>query len=566
MRRQRVAMVQTKDQYILVHRAVRELFIEQLRMIDAHPYENLDMNGHPLICPPQEIRIDPSYETIFVKESESEIVEVKEEDDICHEESAYQIPWTVLQYQSNSPVIDSVPPLPDKKRKAGEASGDVGNSDAVTISSKSNPPQSDLISKSTSDNISSTSNSKESSPPSSLERPLLKTYDSDPSTEGSKEEEGNNKHVKSSPSPNNGGLVRKSSILKLRAFFEKSNSEPRGEKKSKSSHSSHSARKASSFRMKEAPSKFYRSLDGDDEITPTVTRDPSKISPQSSTEYHDFAQQEKKTKLSVAQGFDSVDSDSKNISSGSSHANHKKGKDVKPNLPVKRSKSMKVYRGFDVRMESSNSKSEGRTASESSQPATASAQCDVVLSKTPSITYISSKENLHSSTRGTAQEPTKQSVVCSDYDNLDYYSAPLTTSSLDRGKDQRPPKHSAPACGSLDRNVPTAQIKIVPTYVNVLIRNQVITDYFCINLFPNLIIMFQQEAAHTSKLDDDTRQLLQDCQAYLMHSEPNEKTQTKDEQRLNPLEKKSRNRSLRERRHSFKQAVIPDPEDDSITR
>ena len=363
MRRQRVAMVQTKDQYILVHRAVRELFIEQLRMIDAHPYENLDMNGHPLICPPQEIRIDPSYETIFVKESESEIVEVKEEDDICHEESAYQIPWTVLQYQSNSPVIDSVPPLPDKKRKAGGASGDVGNSDAVTISSKSNPPQSDLISKSTSDNISSTSNSKESSPPSSLERPLLKTYDSDPSTEGSKEEEGNNKHVKSSPSPNNGGLVRKSSILKLRAFFEKSNSEPRGEKKSKSSHSSHSARKASSFRMKEAPSKFYRSLDGDDEITPTVTRDPSKISPQSSTEYHDFAQQEKKTKLSVAQGFDSVDSDSKNISSGSSHANHKKGKDVKPNLPVKRSKSMTVYRGFDVRMESSNSKSEGRIPS-----------------------------------------------------------------------------------------------------------------------------------------------------------------------------------------------------------
>jgi len=206
MRRQRVAMVQTKDQYILVHRAVRELFIEQLRMIDAHPYENLDMNGHPLICPPQEIRIDPSYETIFVKESESEIVEVKEEEDICHEESAYQIPWTVLQYQSNSPVIDSVPPLPDKKRKVGGASGDVGNPDAVTISPKSNPPQSDLISKSTSDNISSTSNSKESSPPSSLERPLLKLYDSDPSTEGSKEEEGNNKHVKSSPTPNNGVL------------------------------------------------------------------------------------------------------------------------------------------------------------------------------------------------------------------------------------------------------------------------------------------------------------------------------------------------------------------------
>jgi len=67
MRRQRVAMVQTKDQYILVHRALRELFIEQLKMIDAHPYENLDVYGHPLICPSPEIRIDPNYETIFVE-------------------------------------------------------------------------------------------------------------------------------------------------------------------------------------------------------------------------------------------------------------------------------------------------------------------------------------------------------------------------------------------------------------------------------------------------------------------------------------------------------------------
>ncbi|CAG0881390.1 unnamed protein product [Cyprideis torosa] len=49
MRRQRIAMVQTRDQYILVHRAVRELFMEQLKMIDAHPYENVDANGEPLL-------------------------------------------------------------------------------------------------------------------------------------------------------------------------------------------------------------------------------------------------------------------------------------------------------------------------------------------------------------------------------------------------------------------------------------------------------------------------------------------------------------------------------------
>ena len=38
-------MVQTTEQYVLVHRAVRELFHEQLRVIDSHPYENIDLNG-----------------------------------------------------------------------------------------------------------------------------------------------------------------------------------------------------------------------------------------------------------------------------------------------------------------------------------------------------------------------------------------------------------------------------------------------------------------------------------------------------------------------------------------
>ena len=58
-------MVQTVDQYILVHRAVRELFLEQLRVIDSHPYENVDDDGNPLCKNPDEIT--PEYETIFVK-------------------------------------------------------------------------------------------------------------------------------------------------------------------------------------------------------------------------------------------------------------------------------------------------------------------------------------------------------------------------------------------------------------------------------------------------------------------------------------------------------------------
>uniref|UniRef100_T1IVH8 protein-tyrosine-phosphatase n=1 Tax=Strigamia maritima TaxID=126957 RepID=T1IVH8_STRMM len=49
MRKQRIAMVQTKEQYILVYRAVKELFEEHLRVMDSHLYENVDLAGTPLL-------------------------------------------------------------------------------------------------------------------------------------------------------------------------------------------------------------------------------------------------------------------------------------------------------------------------------------------------------------------------------------------------------------------------------------------------------------------------------------------------------------------------------------
>ena len=61
MRRQRIAMVQTVDQYMLCHRAVRELFLEQLRVIDSHPYENVGDDGRPLV---DSVTSNPEYETI----------------------------------------------------------------------------------------------------------------------------------------------------------------------------------------------------------------------------------------------------------------------------------------------------------------------------------------------------------------------------------------------------------------------------------------------------------------------------------------------------------------------
>ena len=98
--------------------------------------------------------------------------------------------------------------------------------------------------------------------------------------------------------------------------------------------------------------------------------------------------------------------------------------------------------------------------------------CDIVLSKTPSITYISSKEKLHLIGNSTwSPEPIFSSSNC---DQLDVPSVPLATSSLDRAKEQRAPKSASVAvCGSLDRAVASIHNKIIPTYVNVLIRNQV---------------------------------------------------------------------------------------------
>lgn len=49
MRMQRIAMVQTLEQYMLCFKAVAALFQQQLKIIDSHTYENLDQYGEPLI-------------------------------------------------------------------------------------------------------------------------------------------------------------------------------------------------------------------------------------------------------------------------------------------------------------------------------------------------------------------------------------------------------------------------------------------------------------------------------------------------------------------------------------
>lgn len=48
MRRQRIAMVQTVEQYMLCYKAVSTLFEQHLKLIDSHTYENIDCDGEPL--------------------------------------------------------------------------------------------------------------------------------------------------------------------------------------------------------------------------------------------------------------------------------------------------------------------------------------------------------------------------------------------------------------------------------------------------------------------------------------------------------------------------------------
>ena len=63
MRTQRVAMVQTKEQYILLYQAVKQLFKERLSLIDSHPYENVSSDGNP-ISPSQ---TESDYEELYVQ-------------------------------------------------------------------------------------------------------------------------------------------------------------------------------------------------------------------------------------------------------------------------------------------------------------------------------------------------------------------------------------------------------------------------------------------------------------------------------------------------------------------
>lgn len=67
MRVQRVAMVQTKEQYTLLHQAVKELFRDRLNLIDSHPYENVSTDGNPLMLQTTENK-ESDYEELLLSQ------------------------------------------------------------------------------------------------------------------------------------------------------------------------------------------------------------------------------------------------------------------------------------------------------------------------------------------------------------------------------------------------------------------------------------------------------------------------------------------------------------------
>ncbi|XP_018908297.2 uncharacterized protein [Bemisia tabaci] len=135
MRKQRIAMVQTKEQYVLVHQAVRELFREQLKTIDSHPYENIDCNGMPLFKD-----LDPIYD--FVSAPQEEKAEVNEKQDETEKNSGNSISAPLLPSKKRIPHIASkeekeVENLSEKQRlvEQGESSCEnVGSSCAENTS------------------------------------------------------------------------------------------------------------------------------------------------------------------------------------------------------------------------------------------------------------------------------------------------------------------------------------------------------------------------------------------------------------------------------------------------
>lgn len=301
-------MVQTKDQYILVHRAVRELFEEQLKIIDSHPYANVDINGLPI-----DLKADleePVYEQVQFVPSPPKLCE-----ELMQTKSKTPSPKTVKPPPSppnilSSSVHEKYVDIPDKFLEDEKIIKLNGSSGSSSCSSSKNVNK-----------IVSTPSPSAVSQEEAISIESRNLSDAEGVIKVSKgESSSNSKHGSGSSSKSS--LLRNPSIVKLKAFFEKSKDDKDkkifpGLSRAKSDVSS-SSRFYSSFTSKfTSPGNRNQGI----EVKPTVTTPPKSV-------VRERTPVEKvKSKPAIL---------------------------TKPNISVKRSKSLKITRPVDDPRENVN--------------------------------------------------------------------------------------------------------------------------------------------------------------------------------------------------------------------
>lgn len=103
MRRQRIALVQTVEQYILCYKAVATLFEQHLKLIDSHTYENVDDDGEPLILKTiiEDRPIDKSEQSLHFQTSSSSSLEKDSDVDITIS-NRYSVSLTTTDNRTDS--------------------------------------------------------------------------------------------------------------------------------------------------------------------------------------------------------------------------------------------------------------------------------------------------------------------------------------------------------------------------------------------------------------------------------------------------------------------------------
>ncbi|CAG7721392.1 unnamed protein product [Allacma fusca] len=212
MRKQRIAMVQTKDQYILVHRAVKELFQEQLKIIDSHPYANVDENGLPLDLKKTD---EPTYETLdFSKSLNSSLPFVSKKDSSESNGDSNEIVISVSNTNidaNNKLSASQKTPLPSSLTSTG---GTTSSNHASLPSKISSPDPPSKIDKGSVKELSSRMKKY-------TENSIVDQTERDTIPEKEKKVTGVNENEQTKSSNLRSALLRKPSIVKLKSFFEK---------------------------------------------------------------------------------------------------------------------------------------------------------------------------------------------------------------------------------------------------------------------------------------------------------------------------------------------------------